>query len=108
MQALIDFDGWRKWRGFNDDPEPSPSPTTDGHTSPMHMSNAVTKPPSPVSPSSTRSPLIGNQNVDGPVAAAEVAGEGDEKGEDPPRLPKQTEIVRGDGESSLGQEGSTE
>ncbi|BCR85946.1 response regulator [Aspergillus chevalieri] len=96
MQALIDFDGWRKWRGFNDDPEPSPSPTTDGHTSPMHMSTAVTKPPSPVSPSSTRSPAVKSQ-VDGAVPAFEGEGRGEEV-EDPPRLPEQTEIAREDGE----------
>lgn len=98
MQALIDFDGWRKWRGFNDDPEPSPSPTTDGHTSPMHMSTAVTKPPSPVSPSSTRSPAVKNQ-VDGVVSVVPAAGEGEGEGkeEDPPQLPEQAEIVREDG-----------
>lgn len=96
MQALIDFDGWRKWRGFNDDPEPSPSPTTDGHTSPMRMSTAVTKPPSPVSPSSTRSPMVKNQ-VDGVVPVAADEGEGRAE-EDPPQLPEQAEIVREDGE----------
>jgi len=96
MQALIDFDGWRKWRGFNDDPEPSPSPTTDGHTSPMHMSTAVTKPSSPVSPSATRSPAVKNQD-DGPILPAGENEKGEEV-EDPPRLPEQTEIVREDGE----------
>lgn len=34
MQALIDFEGWRKWRGFIDSPR-SISPTPDSAASPM-------------------------------------------------------------------------
>ncbi|KAH2782362.1 hypothetical protein KXW19_002890 [Aspergillus fumigatus] len=34
MQALIDFEGWRKWRGFADEPQSS-SPTDGGFTSPL-------------------------------------------------------------------------
>ncbi|GIJ85762.1 ssk1 response regulator receiver [Aspergillus pseudoviridinutans] len=34
MQALIDFEGWRKWRGFADE-APSSSPTDGGLTSPL-------------------------------------------------------------------------
>jgi osomolarity two-component system response regulator SSK1 len=34
MQALIDFEGWRKWRGFADEPQSS-SPTDGGLTSPL-------------------------------------------------------------------------
>ncbi|PKX97100.1 putative response regulator [Aspergillus novofumigatus IBT 16806] len=34
MQALIDFEGWRKWRGFADEAQ-SPSPTDGGLTSPL-------------------------------------------------------------------------
>ncbi|RHZ63886.1 uncharacterized protein CDV56_104221 [Aspergillus thermomutatus] len=36
MQALIDFEGWRKWRGFADEPQSS-SPTDGGLTSPLQM-----------------------------------------------------------------------
>ena len=78
MQALIDFEGWRKWRGFNDNPLPTPA-SADGHTSPMHTGShqPVTKPPSPVSPSlSTRSQVNKDLIVDG-------VGEG----EDSPRVP---------------------
>lgn len=35
MQALIDFEGWRKWRGFVDDTQPSPM--SDGPRSPMQI-----------------------------------------------------------------------
>lgn len=34
MQALIDFEGWRKWRGFRDSPR-SMSPNFDSAASPM-------------------------------------------------------------------------
>lgn len=34
MQALIDFEGWRKWRGFLDSPQSS-SPNPDSAASPM-------------------------------------------------------------------------
>lgn len=34
MQALIDFEGWRKWRGFMDSPRSS-SPAFDNAASPM-------------------------------------------------------------------------
>jgi osomolarity two-component system response regulator SSK1 len=34
MQALIDFEGWRKWRGFADEAQSS-SPTDGGLTSPL-------------------------------------------------------------------------
>lgn len=68
MQALIDFEGWRRWRGFDNPPEDGPGPDqaeqaeqpaptsstlvpsppqTDGHVSPMNSS--VVKPPSPES-----------------------------------------------------------
>lgn len=66
MQALIDFEGWRKWRGFVDDP--LPTSVTDGHASPMHMSSIVSKPPSPTSPSSVRSPSKHrSMSIDGPL-----------------------------------------
>ncbi|OOQ85722.1 putative response regulator [Penicillium brasilianum] len=38
MQALIDFDGWRKWRGFQDSPR-SASPGFDSAASPMQTGN---------------------------------------------------------------------
>ncbi|KAI2967508.1 hypothetical protein CBS147323_4732 [Aspergillus niger] len=57
MQALIDFEGWRKWRGYADDTQPSP--TSDGHTSPMQTGGDGTSrkqsPVIPLSPSSTLS-----------------------------------------------------
>ncbi|OJJ67924.1 hypothetical protein ASPBRDRAFT_199626 [Aspergillus brasiliensis CBS 101740] len=57
MQALIDFEGWRKWRGYAD--EPQPSPTSDGHTSPMQTGGDGTSrkqsPVNPLSPTSTLS-----------------------------------------------------
>ncbi|KAJ5176694.1 uncharacterized protein N7482_002571 [Penicillium canariense] len=55
MQALIDFDGWRKWRGFQDSPRSS-SPNFDGAASPMQMgshSEAQSK-QGPASPSIPR------------------------------------------------------
>ncbi|EAW12786.1 putative response regulator [Aspergillus clavatus NRRL 1] len=43
MQALIDFEGWRKWRGFADEPQSS-SPPIDSHTSPLHIgANGVSR-----------------------------------------------------------------
>lgn len=38
MQALIDFEGWRKWRGFIDAPQ-STSPSIDSGASPMQVGN---------------------------------------------------------------------
>ncbi|PWY75145.1 hypothetical protein BO70DRAFT_412373 [Aspergillus heteromorphus CBS 117.55] len=57
MQALIDFEGWRKWRGYADE---ALSPIiSDGHTSPMQIGgDGVSRKPSPTispSPSSTAS-----------------------------------------------------
>ncbi|KKK14292.1 hypothetical protein ARAM_007017 [Aspergillus rambellii] len=40
MQALIDFEGWRKWRGFADDSHSSGS--SDGSSSPLHRSSDAT------------------------------------------------------------------
>ena len=36
MQALIDFEGWRKWRGYVDDKQPA---VIDGDASPMRIGN---------------------------------------------------------------------
>ncbi|KAJ5794890.1 CheY-like superfamily [Penicillium paradoxum] len=54
MQALIDFEGWRKWRGFVDSPRPA-SPAFDTSASPMQGGHR-TEPPQedPSSPSSSR------------------------------------------------------
>ncbi|EKV12602.1 Response regulator, putative [Penicillium digitatum] len=55
MQALIDFEGWRKWRGFLDSPRPA-SPAVDTSASPMQ--GGYRKEPhqvDPPSPSSSRS-----------------------------------------------------
>lgn len=54
MQALIDFEGWRKWRGFVDAPPPA-SPALDASASPM-QGGYRTEPPQedPSSPSNTR------------------------------------------------------
>ena len=50
MQALIDFEGWRKWRGFMDSPRAA-SPTVDTSSSPMqggyHKDPPLLDPPSP-------------------------------------------------------------
>lgn len=47
MQALIDYEGWRKWRGFLDSPKPT-SPAIDDVASPMQSGNheSATKPDS--------------------------------------------------------------
>lgn len=91
MQALIDFEGWRKWRGFNDNP--LPTPLAAGHTSPMHTGShshghepvTTTKPPSPVSPSlSTRNPVV---NKDLVLDGVGVGVKDEEGEEDSPRLP---------------------
>ncbi|KAJ5573992.1 uncharacterized protein N7459_008419 [Penicillium hispanicum] len=50
MQALIDFEGWRKWRGFMDSPR-SPSPNVDSGSSPMQGArNEYVSPTDPGSP----------------------------------------------------------
>lgn len=55
MQALIDFDGWRKWRGFQDSPR-STSPNFDSAASPMQTGNHndTSSKPDPGSPSLSR------------------------------------------------------
>ncbi|OJJ95334.1 hypothetical protein ASPACDRAFT_12503, partial [Aspergillus aculeatus ATCC 16872] len=46
MQALIDFEGWRKWRGYANDT--CYFPTAEGHTSPMQTGpETASKKPSP-------------------------------------------------------------
>ncbi|KAF7717810.1 Uncharacterized protein PECH_008451 [Penicillium ucsense] len=57
MQALIDFDGWRKWRGFQDSPR-SASPNFDSAASPMQTGNhnETNTKIDPQSPSTTRGP----------------------------------------------------
>ncbi|CAG8931842.1 unnamed protein product [Penicillium salamii] len=55
MQALIDFEGWRKWRGFQDSPVPT-SPAIDSAASPMQGGHLKEIPQEdPPSPSSSRS-----------------------------------------------------
>lgn len=55
MQALIDFEGWRKWRGFMDSPR-SASPGFDSAASPMQggSRHESLSQPQPASPSVTR------------------------------------------------------
>ncbi|KAI2793777.1 hypothetical protein POX_a00362 [Penicillium oxalicum] len=55
MQALIDFEGWRKWRGFQDSPR-SASPNFDSAASPMQTGNHndTNSKIDPQSPSTTR------------------------------------------------------
>lgn len=54
MQALIDFEGWRKWRGFMDSPSSS-SPDVGSATSPMQKGHTeYTAPPDLDSPSAAR------------------------------------------------------
>ncbi|KAJ5165168.1 CheY-like superfamily [Penicillium coprophilum] len=61
MQALIDFEGWRKWRGFLDSPRPA-SPVVDTTASPM-QGGYRKEPPQvdPPSPSSSRTPNKSDQ-----------------------------------------------
>ncbi|KAL2868184.1 response regulator [Aspergillus lucknowensis] len=49
MQALIDFEGWRKWRGFADDPHPD----SDDYSSPTHRRTSVIRKSSHAAPSSS-------------------------------------------------------
>lgn len=59
MQALIDFEGWRKWRGFAD--APNPSRMDDGETGPMRNGrgeNTRHKGISSVSPRSPRATVV--------------------------------------------------
>ncbi|PYH95326.1 hypothetical protein BO71DRAFT_474179 [Aspergillus ellipticus CBS 707.79] len=60
MQALIDFEGWRKWRGYANEPLPSPI-ISDGHTSPMQTGgDGPSRKPSPaMSPSPASTPSQG-------------------------------------------------
>ncbi|KAJ5562664.1 CheY-like superfamily [Penicillium sp. DV-2018c] len=53
MQALIDFEGWRKWRGFVDSPRPAspPTPAIDSTASPMQGVYHSQPPNGPSSPS---------------------------------------------------------
>lgn len=55
MQALIDYEGWRKWRGFLDSPRPS-SPDHNSAASPMQggSQHASMSQPEPASPSVDR------------------------------------------------------
>ncbi|KAJ5947465.1 hypothetical protein N7466_000480 [Penicillium verhagenii] len=54
MQALIDFEGWRKWRGFMDSPRPM-SPRFESAASPMQTGTRdAPKPAEALSPSITR------------------------------------------------------
>ncbi|KAJ6072271.1 hypothetical protein N7467_010356 [Penicillium canescens] len=63
MQALIDFEGWRKWRGFMDSPR-STSPAIDTAASPMQGGHrAEPAQGDPVSPSSART-AFKKQNSD--------------------------------------------
>lgn len=54
MQALIDYEGWRKWRGFLDSPSSSP-PDYNSAASPMQGgSRHDLSRPEPPSPSTSR------------------------------------------------------
>ncbi|CAI7603600.1 unnamed protein product [Penicillium glandicola] len=59
MQALIDFEGWRKWRGFMDSPRPA-SPVVDTSASPMQ--GGYRKDPPPMDPPSPSSSRAGNKS----------------------------------------------
>ncbi|KAL4888806.1 CheY-like superfamily [Aspergillus ambiguus] len=54
MQALIDFEGWRKWRGFADSNQSSP--ISEGHTSPLQVGHegSLKKSPSAIESPSRR------------------------------------------------------
>ncbi|PLB53746.1 hypothetical protein P170DRAFT_469234 [Aspergillus steynii IBT 23096] len=67
MQALIDFEGWRKWRGFVDDTQRSP--VSDGPRSPMQIGteggskrSSSVMPPTP-SPAPSNSKQNGTDNT---------------------------------------------
>ncbi|CDM36072.1 hypothetical protein DTO013E5_5553 [Penicillium roqueforti] len=59
MQALIDFEGWRKWRGFMDSPRAA-SPTVDTSSSPMQ--GGYRKEPPRVDPPSPSIPRPANKS----------------------------------------------
>lgn len=59
MQALIDFEGWRKWRGFLDSPRPA-SPAVDTSASPMQ--GGYRKEPPHVDPPSPSDSRPGNRS----------------------------------------------
>ncbi|KAK1144509.1 Two-component response regulator SSK1p [Aspergillus melleus] len=64
MQALIDFEGWRKWRGFVDDTQ-APSPVSDGPRSPMQIgTEGGSRKPSPAMPP-TPTPAPGSSKPNG-------------------------------------------
>ncbi|KAJ5146054.1 CheY-like superfamily [Penicillium bovifimosum] len=67
MQALIDFEGWRKWRGFVDSPRPaSPAtPAIDSSASPM-QGGYRTEPHEPSSPSISRADAKKSDETDRP------------------------------------------
>jgi osomolarity two-component system response regulator SSK1 len=63
MQALIDFEGWRKWRGFLDSPRPASrpaSPTVDTTASPMQ--GGYRKEPPKVDPPSPSNPRVASKS----------------------------------------------
>ncbi|KAJ6164530.1 hypothetical protein N7470_003202 [Penicillium chermesinum] len=76
MQALIDYEGWRKWRGFLDSPR-STSPSFDSASSPMQGGNQYSPSHSAESPSVSRKSHVPKSRVKRPhlPEAAEVLRE---------------------------------
>ena len=82
MQALIDFTGWRKWRGYADSPQSGLAPTGKGSgavTSPMQDGEALGIPNEAVSPSA-RKTADARGNAQQRPSAAVIPGEAGESG----------------------------
>ncbi|KAJ5833474.1 hypothetical protein N7474_001785 [Penicillium riverlandense] len=82
MQALIDFEGWRKWRGFVDSPVSS-SPSADSAVSPMQTGDNKQISLDPRSPSALRTTTAANKTSKRPHGPR-------------PSLPDAAEIMRED------------
>lgn len=81
MQALIDFEGWRKWRGFMDDQSDSSKPASgsgsnsDGRSSPRTTNAAAAASPSPAAKKLEVRP--GSHHLKGGVLAEDSGDSGD-------------------------------
>lgn len=94
MQALIDFEGWRKWRGFADTSRPSATARTANGPMQINDSGEPQK-PGPSSPAESRSTA---------TLKAEGAG-GAKQYAEPPRP---TDSVAREDSSGSGGSGSTD
>ena len=72
MQALIDFDGWRKWKDFASDPavsKPAEKPLKEKKTKRISRASVDGMPPPPPPP---RSPQVPNQEDGGGAQSSAV------------------------------------